>query len=161
MPQKPSSIYHTSLESIYQSRDILKTLDKISDNEGKTICIIPFGSTDEIFTIFPNKHIALHTVTVLKQKRNLALYTLKVFHRSKNKLKFERDFLLYKVPGFTYSYMLISLGNPDLLHQQLRSFVKHYYHEIILSFIKSHDLIRLLNFYKKNNNLDEIIITRV
>jgi hypothetical protein len=160
MPPKYNSIYDTNIDSVYQSRDILRTLDGISDSEGKTVCMIPFGSTHEIFKVFPNKRIPLHLITEIKSKRNLALYTLKAFYRSGNDVKFKRDFLLYKIPEFTYAYVLISIGNPDLLHQELRSLLKHYYHEVILSFIKSHDLIRLLEKYRIENDLDEIMITR-
>ena len=148
------------LESIYHSRDILRTLDTISDNYRKTICLIPFGSTEEIFSLFPKKRIPLHALTVLKQKKERAIYTLEVFHRNGSTLKIKRDFILYKLPGFTYSYLMICIGNPDFLHRELKSFIKHYHREIILSFIKSHDLINLLEHYKTKNNLDEIVITR-
>lgn len=160
MSQRSKSFYNTSVGSIYEANDILKTLDRISDSEEKTICLIPFGSTHEIFEIFFKKHIPFHTITEVKRKAGLALYTLKAFHRVDNSLKFKRDFLLYKIPGFTFVYALISIGNPDLLHQELRSLLKYFYHEVIFSFIKSHDLIKLLEKYKSENNLDEIIITR-
>ncbi len=113
MPSKSQLIYDTNMKSIYQSRDILKTLDRISDNESKSICIIPFGSREEIFDVLPEKQHAHHSIKVVRQKQQIAQYTLKTFQRKDNQLKFQRDFFLYKVPGYKYGYLIISLGNPD------------------------------------------------
>jgi hypothetical protein len=64
------------------------------------------------------------------------------------------------MPHYQYSYLLISLDDTDFFHRQLRSFIRLFHGEVILPFIKSRDLINLIENYQSNSAINEIIITR-
>jgi hypothetical protein len=153
-------MYHTSIENIFQSRDVLSSLDRASDGEAQTVCLIPFGCIDDIFSrlkkkVFPSKKLEL-----IKSKKNIALYNLEVYSRTTGELTHDGRFVVYKMPGYQYAYILISLGNTNFFHHQLRTFIRLFHSEVILPFIKSNDLIRLIENYQSSNKINEIKITR-
>lgn len=153
-------MYHTSLESIFQSKDILRTLDRVSDNEARTICLIPFGSVHNIFKKLTEKTFPSRIIKEIKVKRNIGLYNLEIYARKDGALTVDGKFIVYRMPEFEYCYLLIALDDTEFFHRQLRSLVTLFYNEIVLSFIKSNDLINLIENYQSTNNISEIIITR-
>ncbi len=153
-------MYHTTIKDLFNSRDIFKDLDRVSDSEARSICVIPFGSVDDVFKIITEKVFNSKTVKEIKKKKGIGLYTLEVYSRSEGVQTASGNFLIYKVPGYEYSFLLISLDDTVFFHRQLRSFIRQFKTEIILPFIKSHDLIKLIETYQSSNGIDEIIIAR-
>ncbi len=153
-------MFTTDINTVFNSRDILKTLDKISDNEKKTISLIPFGSISEIFEIIAKRVKSNKTIEKIKSRKGIALYKLEKYDRSSGELKDSGYFIIYKMPGYDFLYLLITLEESDFFHRDVRPFIKSFYKDVILSFTKSNDLISLIENYQSRNGLSEIKITR-
>jgi hypothetical protein len=153
-------MFFSSLDDIIDSDDFLNSLDIISDSEGKTISVIPFGSTERIEEILTTKVYANRFIKKLKSNQNLVLFELEVYDSNTGFLDHAGKFVLYQLPNFLFTYLIITIENSDFFHKDLRPFIKSFYSEIIFPFIKSTDLIRRIESYKGYNNLSDIIITR-
>jgi hypothetical protein len=154
-------MYNTTIEEIYNSRDLLTTLQAVSTGQNKTISIIPFGSTYNMFDRMTEKVKANRVVTKIKEKKGTALFKLETFDRHSGTLRSEGKFILYKDPQYQFIHLFITIEESDFFHREFRPFIKKtFYQEVILSFIKSHDLIRLIENYQQASFTTEIKITR-
>ena len=153
-------MFNTDINTLFNSRDILKALDRISDNEAKPISLIPFGSVVDIFDVITKKVLSNRVIEKIKEKKNIVLYNLEKYDRETGNLKFNGKFIIYKLPKYEFAYLVITFEESDFFHRELRPFIKSFYSEVILSFIKSNDLISLIENYQSSNGITEIKITR-
>jgi hypothetical protein len=153
-------MFNTDINTLFSARNILHALDKISDSEAKAIGLIPFGSVEDVFSLVTKKKGANRNVEKIKEKPNQVLYNLEKYDRTTGELKFSGKFIIYKVPNYLFSYLVITFEDSEFFHQELRPFIKSFYSEVILSFFKSKDLIRLIENYQSSNGINEVKITR-
>ena len=126
-------MFNTDINTIYNSKDILKTLDKISDNEKKSISLIPFGCVSNIFEIITKKVKSNKIVEKIKEKKNVALYKLDRYNRTTGELAASGNFLIYKLPNYQFIYLLVTIEESDFFHRDIRPFIKSFYNDVILS----------------------------
>ncbi len=119
-------MFNTEIESIYNSVDVIDSLDRISNSEGKTISIIPFGSVANMFERVTEKVVSNRVITKLKDKENLSLFKLEAYYKKNGELKIEGKFLLYKISNYSFIYIAISLEESEFFHSDLRPFIKSY-----------------------------------
>lgn len=153
-------MFNTDINTLFSARNILHALDKISDSEAKAIGLIPFGSIEDVFSLVTKKKGSNRNVEKIKEKPNQVLYNLEKYDRTTGELKFSGKFIIYKIPNYQFSYLVITFEDSEFFHQELRPFIKSFYSEVILSFFKSKDLIRLIENYQSSNGINEIKITR-
>lgn len=153
-------MFSTSLVDIPNSSDLLLFLDRISDNEGKTISIIPFGSVNNIDTLFTNGHYPNRIIKKIKQQENLSIFELESFDRSTGILKSKGTFALLKLPQYKFTYLIITIEESEFFHKNLKPFIRSFYSEIIFPFINSTDLIKLIDDYKIYSASTDIKIKR-
>lgn len=154
-------MYNTPIEEIFNARNLLIALQSVSTGENKTISIIPFGTTYSMFERILEKVKANRIVTKLDEKTNAGLYKLETYDRSSGIMRSEGKFILYRLPKYQFIYLLITIEESEFFHRELRPFIKKaFYHEVILSFIKSQELIKLIDNYKSISQITDIKITR-
>lgn len=153
-------MFNTDINTLFSARNILHALDKVSDSEAKAIGLIPFGSVEDVFGLVTKKKGANRNVEKIKEKPNQVLYNLEKYDRTTGELKFSGKFIIYKIPNYLFSYLVITFEDSEFFHQELRPFIKSFYSEVILSFFKSKDLIQLIENYQSSNGINEIKITR-
>jgi hypothetical protein len=153
-------MFQTEIDTVFGSSDLFNTLDIISDNEARTISLIPFGSVFDMAEKLVKRRMGNRTARKLEEKDGLVLFLLESYEKKGGVLRSSGKFLLHKVVGFEYSYLIITFEESDFFHRELRPFIKSFYSEVIFSFIKSHDLIKLIENYQSSNTLSEIKITR-
>lgn len=153
-------MYHTTLETLFGSRDLLASLDRMSDSESRQICLIPFGSLKSALTIFSTANFPYKKLNTVQIRQTLGWFELETFERESGKRLARGEFLVYKMPGYHYAYLLIYIGETDFFHRALRPFIEAYRRHIILSFVKSNELISLITDYQESNDIDKVIITR-
>lgn len=153
-------MYNTSYKELIQSTNLIASLDIISDSEQKTISVIPVGSLYDVESILSGRIYGTRKVQLITSNNGASLFELIISDKESGKRVRSGEFILYKYPDFLYTYLIITFEESNFFHRELRPFVKNLYTEVILPFIKSRELISLIDNYRQLNQLSEIIITR-
>lgn len=151
-------MFNSSLENFPRSDKLLDFFDKISDNEMKTISVIPFGTIVDIEKIITQRVFANRLAKKVKKKNESTLYKLECHDAKSGKIISSGNFLLHKLPEYEFTYLLFTIEEGDFFHRHLRPFVKSFYSEIILPFIKSKELINLIEEYQALNSITSVKI---
>ena len=146
---------------IHNPNSLIDDLDSLSNSQNIIISAIPFYCVQPPTELFQNNNGIKKRLSLINSNEYIQLFELKYYFPEKGEKKeVSGRFFIYQLPEFKKVYLSLTIESSNFFRKALLPLIKSYYPQIIMTFIKHKKLFELLNNFKLENNLTDIIINR-
>ncbi|OFX29995.1 MAG: hypothetical protein A2X08_13780 [Bacteroidetes bacterium GWA2_32_17] len=147
-------------QNLPDGTELISRLDSISNSENKPISTIPFGCEIDINELFERAKSSVRFIKKEEVKNDLSLYKLTHVNKKDKNIESSGYFILYRHPDYDNVYIAFTFEESVFFNQELKPFIKSFYPEIIFTFIKSKNMLDLIEQFKLRNEISAIIINK-